>query len=94
MDGIFERAGPISNLLHNKYGQFVPSVAGRSYSPTTAVGLAYAILALTGIFLIASISVVLRKQRKDLPAIIGMCLIVTGVVVKCVFSKKVSYYKV
>ena len=57
------------------------------------VGLAYTIWAAMGVFLTASISVVLRKQIKDLLAIVGMCLIVTGVVVMCVFSKAVSYYR-
>jgi small multidrug resistance pump len=58
---------------------------------TVPVGIAYAIWAGMGIFLIASISAVINKQIPDLPAIIGMCLILTGVVVINVFSKTVSH---
>jgi small multidrug resistance pump len=58
---------------------------------TVPVGIAYAIWAGMGIFLIASISAVIHKQIPDLPAIIGMCLILTGVVVINVFSKTVSH---
>lgn len=58
---------------------------------TVPVGIAYAIWAGMGIFLIASISAVVYKQIPDLAAIIGMCLIFTGVVVINVFSKTVSH---
>jgi small multidrug resistance pump len=58
---------------------------------TVPIGIAYAIWAGMGIFLIASISAVIYKQIPDLPAIIGMCLILTGVVVINVFSKTVSH---
>ena len=58
---------------------------------TVPVSIAYAIWAGMGIFLIALISAVLYKQIPDLPAIIGMCLILTGVVVINVFSKTVSH---
>ncbi len=58
---------------------------------TIPIGIAYAIWAGMGIFLIASISAVIYKQIPDLPAIIGMCLILTGVVVINVFSKTVSH---
>jgi small multidrug resistance pump len=44
-----------------------------------------------GIFLIASISAVIYKQIPDLPAIIGMGLIITGVVVINVFSTTVNH---
>jgi small multidrug resistance pump len=58
---------------------------------TVPVGIAYAIWAGMGIILIASISAVLYKQIPDLPAIIGMVLILAGVVVINVFSKTVSH---
>ena len=58
---------------------------------TVPVGIAYAIWAGMGIVLITSISAVLYKQLPDLPAIIGMLLILTGVVVINVFSKTVSH---
>jgi small multidrug resistance pump len=58
---------------------------------TIPVGIAYAIWAGMGIFLIASISAVIYKQIPDLPAIIGMGLIITGVVVINVFSTTVNH---
>ena len=58
---------------------------------TIPVGIAYAIWAGMGIFLIASISAIIYKQIPDLAAIIGMLLILAGVVVINVFSKTVSH---
>lgn len=58
---------------------------------TIPVGIAYAIWAGMGIFLIASVSAVVYKQVPDFPAILGMCLILAGVVVINVFSKTVSH---
>lgn len=58
---------------------------------TIPVGITYAIWAGMGIFLIATISAVIFKEIPDLPAIIGMFLILTGVVVINVFSKTVSH---
>lgn len=58
---------------------------------TVPVGIAYAIWAGVGVFLIASISAVIYKQIPDLPAMIGMCLILAGVIVINVFSKTVSH---
>ncbi|QHJ11910.1 Multidrug transporter EmrE [Paraglaciecola mesophila] len=54
---------------------------------TVPVGIAYAIWAGMGIVLIAAISAVLYKELPDIPAIIGMCLILSGVLVINVFSK-------
>lgn len=51
------------------------------------LGIAYAIWGGLGIVLTAVISVVIFKQSLDLPAIIGIILIVLGVVVMNVFSK-------
>ena len=51
------------------------------------VGLAYAIWAGLGIVLVAIVSAIAYKQVPDLPAIIGMVLIIAGVVVINVFSK-------
>jgi len=50
------------------------------------LGLAYAIWAGVGIILTAMISVVIFKDRLDLPAIIGIGFIVIGVVVMNLFS--------
>jgi len=54
---------------------------------TIPVGIAYAIWAGAGIVLVAIVAAILFKQVPDLPAIIGMVLIVLGVIVINVFSK-------
>ncbi|KAA5535764.1 DMT family transporter [Paenimyroides baculatum] len=48
---------------------------------------AYAIWAGLGIVLTAAVSVVVFKQKLDLPAIIGIAFIVAGVVIMNFFSK-------
>lgn len=58
---------------------------------TIPVGIAYAIWAGMGIVLIAIIGAIAFKQMLDLPAVIGMALIVSGVIVINVFSKTVSH---
>lgn len=55
------------------------------------VGIAYAIWAGMGIVLITIIAAIIFKQIPDIPAIIGMVLIVSGVVVINIFSKTVSH---
>lgn len=55
------------------------------------VGITYAIWAGMGIVLVALVGAVLYKQTPDLPAVIGMGLIVAGVIVINVFSKTVSH---
>jgi small multidrug resistance pump len=54
---------------------------------TIPVGIAYAIWAGLGIVLVAVVAAVLFGQVPDLPAIIGISLIVSGVVVVSLFSK-------
>ena len=51
------------------------------------VGIAYGIWGGMGIVLITVIGAVIFKQTPDVPAIIGIGLIVAGVVVVNVFSK-------
>ena len=51
---------------------------------TIPVGIAYAIWAAVGIVLIAAIAF---KQTPDLPALIGLVLIIAGVIIINVFSK-------
>ncbi|MDE0193438.1 MAG: multidrug efflux SMR transporter [Gammaproteobacteria bacterium] len=51
------------------------------------VGITYAIWAGMGIFLIAVIGAVYYKEVPDLPAVVGMALIIAGVVVLRGFSK-------
>ena len=58
---------------------------------TIPVGVAYAIWSGVGIILIAFISWVYHKQILDMPAIIGIGLIVAGVVIMNVFSKNISH---
>lgn len=55
------------------------------------VGVAYAIWSGVDIVLIALIAWILYGQALDLPAIIGMSLIVAGVVVLNLFSKAISH---
>lgn len=55
------------------------------------VGITYAIWAGLGIVLIAIVGALLFRQVPDTPAVLGMTLIVSGVVVINVFSKTVSH---
>lgn len=54
---------------------------------TIPIGIAYAIWAGVGIALVTIVSAILFKQMPDAPAVIGIALIVSGVVVINVFSK-------
>jgi small multidrug resistance pump len=58
---------------------------------TIPVGVAYAVWAGAGIALIALISWLIFGQTLDIPAIIGLLLIVAGVVVINAFSKTISH---
>ncbi|MDU0341227.1 SMR family transporter [Bosea rubneri] len=58
---------------------------------TVPVGIAYAIWSGVGIVLISLIALVLFGQKLDLPAVIGMGLIVAGVIVINAFSKSVAH---
>ena len=55
------------------------------------IGIAYAIWAGAGIVLLSVFGYLFLKQELDLPAIIGLALIVIGVVVINVFSNTVSH---
>jgi small multidrug resistance pump len=55
------------------------------------VGIAYAIWSALGIVLISVVGFVYFKQRLDLPAVIGLGLIIIGVLVVNVFSKSISH---
>jgi small multidrug resistance pump len=55
------------------------------------IGIAYAVWSGAGTALIALIGIVLYKQRLDMPAIIGIGLIVTGVLVLNLFSKSSAH---
>ena len=58
---------------------------------TIPVGVTYAIWAGVGIVLVAVIAAIVYKQIPDLPAIIGMALIIAGVVVIHLFSKSTGH---
>jgi len=58
---------------------------------TIPVGVVYAIWSGAGIALIALVGWVLLGQSLDLPAIIGLAFIITGVVVLSLFSNTVSH---
>ncbi|WP_163836454.1 DMT family transporter [Spartinivicinus ruber] len=58
---------------------------------TIPVGITYALWAGLGIVLVALVGAVVYKQTPDLPAILGMGLIVAGVIVINVFSKTVNH---
>ncbi|HCY62632.1 MAG TPA: QacE family quaternary ammonium compound efflux SMR transporter [Oxalobacteraceae bacterium] len=55
------------------------------------VGIAYAVWSGVGIILISAVAWLWYGQKLDLPAMIGMALIVAGVVVLNVFSKTVAH---
>ncbi|MFM0739763.1 SMR family transporter [Paraburkholderia xenovorans] len=54
---------------------------------TIPVGIVYAVWSGAGIVLITLVAVVMYKQVPDLPAIIGLGLIIAGVAVLNMFSK-------
>ena len=58
---------------------------------TIPIGVAYAIWAGAGVSLVAVVGWVLFGQKLDAPAILGMALIVTGVVIMKVFSKATGH---
>lgn len=58
---------------------------------TLPTGIAYAIWSGVGIVLISGISWVYYGQRLDLPALLGLGLIVAGVLVVNLFSKSVGH---
>ncbi|WP_294912625.1 DMT family transporter [Tatumella sp. UBA2305] len=55
------------------------------------VGVAYAIWAGVGICLVSLISWLFFHQKLDLPAVLGIALIISGVIVIQLFSKSVSH---
>jgi small multidrug resistance pump len=55
------------------------------------VGVAYAVWSGVGIVLVALVAWLWHKQTLDLPAIIGMALIIAGVLVMNLFSRSVTH---
>ena len=58
---------------------------------TIPVGITYAVWSGVGIVLIAVVGAIFYKQIPDLPAVIGMGLIILGVVIIQLFSKTVAH---
>ncbi|WP_291971106.1 SMR family transporter [Candidatus Symbiopectobacterium sp.] len=58
---------------------------------TLPTGIIYAIWSGVGIVLIATVSWLFYGQKLDLPAILGMFLIILGVIVINLFSKSVAH---
>ncbi len=58
---------------------------------TVPIGIAYAIWCGAGIVLVGLISWLWHGQQLDLPAIVGICLIMAGTIVINVFSRTVSH---
>ena len=58
---------------------------------TIPLGITYAIWAGVGIVLVTIVGALLYKQVPDMPAMIGMALIISGVVVIHVFSKTIHH---
>lgn len=58
---------------------------------TIPVGIAYAIWAGLGIVLVSVAAALIYQQKLDLPAVLGMALIVAGVVVIQLFSSSTSH---
>jgi len=57
---------------------------------TIPVGIAYALWSALGMVLIALVGLFVFQQKLDLPAIMGIFLIISGVIVINVFSKSVG----
>ena len=79
----FSKLGP-SILVVIGYGLafYLLSMIVRS----VPVGVAYAIWSGAGIVLVALVSIFLYRQVPDLPALLGMALIIAGVIILNVFS--------
>ncbi|EPQ5852485.1 TPA: SMR family transporter [Klebsiella pneumoniae] len=58
---------------------------------TMNIGIAYAIWAGMGIFLVSIMSFFVYKQRLDFPAIAGMLFIAAGIMIIQLFSKSVTH---
>ncbi|MEA9415741.1 multidrug efflux SMR transporter [Flavobacterium sp. PL02] len=99
---IFEIIATSALKKSEQFTQLIPSIitfigyAGAFYFlsfaiRTIPVGVAYAIWSGVGIVLITIIGAIFFKQTPDLPAIIGLALIIIGVVVINVFSKTTTH---
>ena len=99
---VAEVVGTLALKASEGFSRWVPGlvvVAGYGISfyffslvvKSVPVGIVYAVWAGLGIVLVTVAGAVLYKQLPDLPAVLGMLLIVAGVVVIHVFSKTVVH---
>jgi small multidrug resistance pump len=99
---VFEVIGTSALKYSNGFRNVVPSIiAVIAYGlcffflsqtlKSIPVGIAYAVWSGVGIFLISIIGVFIFKQQLDFPAIIGLSLIISGVVVINIFSKSIPH---
>lgn len=95
---LFETVATSALKSSEQFTKLVPSIitfigyAGAFYFlslalKTVPIGIAYAVWSGVGIVLITLIGVFYYKEIPDLPAIIGLALILAGVIVINVFSK-------
>ena len=94
---VAEVVGTICLVLSDQFTRFYPSVmvlfsyAAAFYLMSwtvkvLSVGIVYAIWSGAGIALISVVGHFAFSQRLDLPAVVGICLILTGIVVIQLFS--------
>lgn len=99
---IFETIGTSCLKASEQFSKLIPSIIaitaylGSFYFlgltlKVIPVGIAYAIWSGVGIVLISIIGLLLFNQKLDLPAIVGLALIIAGVVVINLFSKSVAH---
>ena len=55
------------------------------------IGIAYAIWAGAGIFLVSALSFFIYKQKFDFPALIGLGCIALGIIIIQLFSKSITH---
>lgn len=84
----FTRAAPTIGMALCYLGSFYLLSLSLRVLP---LGIAYAIWSALGIVLVAMIGLVVFGQKLDLPAVIGLGLIVAGVVVINLFSRSVGH---
>ncbi|WP_394833364.1 SMR family transporter [Pendulispora rubella] len=86
--GEFKQVGPSLLVLFGYGGAFYFLSKTLQSIP---VGVAYAIWSGVGITLVTLIAAMLYRQKPDLPAIMGMLLIVAGVLVIQLFSRNAGH---
>lgn len=99
---VFEVAGTTFLMKSEQFSKLVPTLvmgcfyAGSFFFLSLALkelplGVAYAIWGGLGIVLTAAISMIVFRQSLDIPAYLGIAMIVGGVVVVNVFSKTLTH---